>query len=421
MSDQTISCPYCNKEISLTETLVGQIKDGVRKEFEAAERAKEAEYERREKELAKKGLELEDRAKSVSEIVARKLASEKVALVEDAKKKARGELALEFDALKEELTEKARKVEEAQRAELEFRKKARTLEEKEKALELELQRTLDAEREKIKTQTLESFTEEHRRKDLEKDKKISDMQKLIEDLKRKGEQGSMQTQGEVGELDIEEMLRQRFPADSVEPVPKGIRGADVIHKVHTRVGQYCGSIVWESKRTKAWNDDWLVKLKDDQREVKAEVAVIVTETLPRDVAAFGRVDGVWITGFAFAGALAETLRTGLIDLAEARNAASGKGEKMEEIYNYISGPEFKHKVEAIVEAFQAMKEDLDKEKRAMTKIWAGREKQIERVVTNIVRMRGEMQGIIGASLPEIKALELGSEAEDSEAGGAEED
>jgi hypothetical protein len=406
MPDQTITCPHCNRDISLTETLVSQIAEVERRKFKAEADAKEAELKRRE-------AGLKDREKAVDGEVEKRLAAEKKGLAEEARKKAEDALAVEINALKEESAEKAKRLEEARTAELELRRKARALEEEKKALDLKVERTLDAEREKIRQETLSVFSDEHRLKDMEKEKKISDMLKTIEELKRKGEQGSMQTQGEVLELELEELLRQRFPVDTIEPVPKGIRGADVIQRVHTRAGQYCGSIIWESKRTKAWNDDWLVKLKDDQREIKAEVAVIVTETLPKDLgAAFGRVDGVWITGFPLAGALADTLRTSLADLAQARSAAAGKGEKMEDIYNYVSGPEFKHKVEAIVEAFKAMKDDLDKEKNAMTRIWAKREKQIERVVTNIVRMRGEMQGIIGATLPEIKSLELASGKEE---------
>ena len=250
------------------------------------------------------------------------------------------------------------------------------------------------------------FSEEHRLKDMEKEKKISDMLKTIEELKRKGEQGSMQTQGEVLELDLEALLRSRFPTDEIEPVPKGIRGADILQRVHNRSGQLCGTIIWESKRTKAWSDGWIAKLKDDQREVKAEIAVIVSETLPSGVKAFTQMEGVWVADFTLAASLAEVLRSGLTQLALAKLSAVGRGEKMDVIYNYLSGPHFRQRVEGIVEAFKSMKEDLDQEKRAITRTWAKREKQIERVINNTAGMYGDIQGIIGASLPEIKILEL---------------
>jgi hypothetical protein len=216
----------------------------------------------------------------------------------------------------------------------------------------------------------------------------------------------MQSQGEVLELDLEAMLRARFQTDIIEPVAKGVRGADIIQRVYTRTGQLCGSIAWESKRTKAWNDEWVVKLKDDQREMKADLAVIVTEVLPKGITAFGQVDGVWVTAVPLAGCVADTLRENLTQVSLARLSAVGKNEKMEAIYGYLSGPEFRQRVEGIVEAFRAMREDLESEKRAMMRIWAKREKQIERVTTNTTGMYGDMQGIIGSTLPEIKLLEL---------------
>ena len=235
---------------------------------------------------------------------------------------------------------------------------------------------------------------------------MESMRKQIEELRRKAEQGSQQLQGEVQELELEEILRAAFPFDSIEPVPKGIRGADVLQKVHNQSGHFCGTILWESKQTKAWSDAWIAKLKDDQREVKAEIAVILTTTLPKGVDAFNQVDGVWITNYKSLMGLTTALRINLIQLSNTKLASVGKGEKMEALYNYLSGVEFRQRIEAIVEAFSTMKQDLDQEKRAMTKIWAKREKQIERVVTSTAGMYGDIQGIVGASLPELKGLEL---------------
>jgi hypothetical protein len=408
MAEQTIKCPSCGSDIPLTEALSGQIKEGLRSEYELKAKQQELELRKREEEIKKRASELEESKKSVDEMVARKLATERARFSEEARKKALEQVDTELRDLREERASKEKLLDESRKKELELLRRNRQIEEEKKALEIEAARKLDAEREKIKQSALEMFSEEHRLRDLEKDKKIADMLRNIEELKRRGEQGSMQTQGEVLELDLEAMLRARFPVDVIEPVAKGVRGADIIQRVYTRAGQLCGSIAWESKRTKAWNDEWVTKLKDDQREMKADVAVIVTEVLPKGVSAFGQVDGVWVTAVPLAGCLADALRGTLSEVSLARLSAVGKNEKMEAIYNYLSGPEFRQRVEGIVEAFRAMKEDLEAEKRAMMRIWAKREKQIERVTTNTTGMYGDMQGIIGSTLPEIKLLELGA-------------
>jgi len=408
MAEQTIKCPSCGCDIPLTEALSGKIKEGLRSEYELKARQQELEIRKREEELKKRASELEESKKSVDEMVARKLAGERARFSEEARKKALEQFDTELKDLREEKASKEKLLDESRKNELELLRRNRQIEEEKKALEVETARKLDAEREKIRQAALEMFSEEHRLRDLEKDKQMSDLRRNIDDLKRRVEQGSQQAQGEVLELDLEAMLKARFPADVIEPVAKGVRGADIIQRVHTRAGQLCGSIAWESKRTKAWNDEWVTKLKDDQREMKAELAVIVTEVMPKGITAFGQMDGVWITTVPLAGCVADTLRENLTQVSLARLSAVGKNEKMEAIYNYLSGPEFRQRVEGIVEAFRAMREDLEAEKRAIMRIWAKREKQIERVTTNTTGMYGDMQGIIGSTLPEIKLLELGA-------------
>jgi hypothetical protein len=404
--EDRIRCPHCGTDIPLSAALSHKIEEGIRQEYEAKAKTRDAQIRAREVSLEKGLKELDAAMKEADRVVAEKLRTEREALLKEAREKAKEELHVELKDLKEESAEKERRLEAARKAELELRKKTRELEEGKRNLDLELARKLDEEREKVRQSTLEMFSEEHRLKDMEKEKKISDMLKTIEELKRKGEQGSMQTQGEVLELDLEALLRSRFPTDEIEPVPKGIRGADILQRVHNRSGQLCGTIIWESKRTKAWSDGWIAKLKDDQREVKAEIAVIVSETLPSGVKSFTQMEGVWVADFTLAASLAEVLRSGLTQLALAKLSAVGKGEKMDVIYNYLSGPHFRQRVEGIVEAFKSMKEDLDQEKRAITRTWAKRETQIERVINNTAGMYGDIQGIIGASLPEIKILEL---------------
>ncbi len=404
--EDRIRCPHCGTDIPLSKALSSKIEEGIRQEYEAKAKTRDGQIRAREVSLEKERKELDAARQEADRVVAEKLRTASEALLREARKKAKEELQVELKDLKEESAEQARQLETARKTELEFRKKTRELEEGKKNLDLELARRLDREREKIRQKSLEMFSEEHRMKDLEKEKKISDMLKTIEELKRKGEQGSMQTQGEVLELDLEAMLKSRFPTDEITPVPKGIRGADILQRVHNRSGQLCGTIIWESKRTKAWSDGWISKLKDDQREVKAEIAVIVSETLPNGIKRFTQREGVWVANFRLAASLAEVLRSGLTQIALAKISAVGKSEKMDVIYNYLSGPHFQQRVEGIVEAFKLMKEDLDQEKRAITRTWAKREKQIERVITNTAGMYGDIQGIIGASLPEINMLEL---------------
>jgi len=310
--------------------------------------------------------------------------------------------------LQAQVAEKEQKLLDAQSKELELRKQRRDLEEKYKNIELEMARKLDEERERMREEISKSVAENHRLKDMEKDKKMNDMLRRIEELKRKAELGSQQLQGEVLELELEEVLKANFPFDQIEPVSKGKRGADILQKVHNQSSQYCGTVVWELKRTKGWSDGWIEKLKEDQRETKAEIAVLATTALPKEVNSFGYINGVWVTNPTLAVCLAIALRMNLIQVANAKMAAVGKGEKMEVLYNYLSGKEFGQRVEAIVEAFISMRSDLEKEKSAMNKIWSKREKQIERVIHNISGMYGEMQAIVGGSLPQIKSLELKS-------------
>jgi len=371
--NETIKCPNCDELFELSEAISYDIEKRIKKKHE---------------------IEIEEKRK---------------AFEEKAKKDAYESVTLELSDLREQLEEKTTNLKEARKQELELLKKQRELQEKEENMELEVTRKLDEERQKILEKATGKFEEEHRLKDAEKDKKLNDMKKQIDELKRKSEQGSQQTQGEVLELDLENILKKSFTHDNIEPVPKGIKGADVLHKVHSPSGQFCGTIVWETKRTKAWSDKWIAKIKEDQRRVKGEIAVILTTVLPKDVRSFAHINGIWVTDYSSMVELATAIRMGLIEVAKTKQAAVGKKEKMEVVYNYLSGSDFKQKVEAIVEAFKAMKEDLEKEKKAFSKSWAKREKQLELVITNTAGMYGDIHRIIGTSLPEIKLLEIESE------------
>ena len=232
------------------------------------------------------------------------------------------------------------------------------------------------------------------------------MQRQIEELKRKAEQGSQQLQGEVQELELEVLLSGKFPLDQIHPVPKGEHGGDVLQHVVGRFGQACGTILWEAKRTKHWSDGWLVKLREDQRQAKAELAVIVSQALPKEVDTFDLIDGVWLTHPRSALPVAMALRQSLMEVAAARQATEGQQTKMELVYDYLMGPRFRQRVQAIVEAFSTMQEDLDKERKVIMRQWAKREEQINRVMQATVGMYGDLQGIAGKTLQEIEGLEL---------------
>jgi hypothetical protein len=243
------------------------------------------------------------------------------------------------------------------------------------------------------------------------------MQRQIEELRRKAEQGSQQLQGEAQELELESLLRIKFARDTIDPVPKGEFGGDVLHRVIGPLGQLCGTILWESKRTKNWSDGWLPKLRDDQRAAKAEIALLVTQVLPKGVEAFDFIDGVWVTESRCAIPVAIALRQSLVELATARQAGEGQKTKMELVYQYLTGPRFRHRVEAIVEKFEDMQSDLDKERKTMTRLWAKREEQIKGVIETTVGMYGDLQGIAGRTMQEIEGLEtrlLESSKPDSE-------
>jgi hypothetical protein len=360
----------------------------------------------REEGLLKREQTLEDRQRTLEREVQERLKAERAGLMQKAKQEATEEAGAQLAALQEELGKNKTKLADAQKAELDLRKQKQSLEEEKREFELEKQRAIDAARAQIQEKAQKDAAEEFRLKTAEKDKLISDMQRQVEELKRKAEQGSQQLQGEVQELDLETTLRSAFPKDSIEPVPKGTFGGDTLHRIAGPLGNPIGTILWESKRTKAWSDGWLGKLRGDQRDAKAEICAIVTATLPKGIDSFGQMEGVWVCDMPSAVPLALVLRYALIEVSTARQASEGKQTKMELVYSYLTGPSFRQRVEAIKEAFESMREDLEAEKKVIQKQWAKRDKQIEAVIANTVGMYGDLQGIAGKSMPEIAGLGL---------------
>ena len=331
----------------------------------------------------------------------------------EAARKARLQLGNELERSRADLAEvqevlkqREAKLAEAQEAQAALVRKERALEDAKRELELTVQKRVTAEIETVRDKARRDVEEELKLKIGERDEKISSMSRQIEELKRKAEQGSQQLQGEVVEIELEALLRSKFPHDSIEPVPKGEYGGDVVQCVGGPTGQRCGTILWESKRTKNWSDGWLAKLRGDQRAAKADVAVIVSHVLPRDIETFGLLDEVWITHPRTVIPIAVALRQRLLEVALARQAGEGQSTKMELVYQYLMGPHFRQRVEAIVEAFNTMHEDLEKERRVIMKQWDKRREQIDRVVESTVGMYGDLQGIAGKTLKEIDGLDF---------------
>jgi hypothetical protein len=407
MNTNTIVCPKCKAEIPLTDAVTHGIREQLEKEFTARQRTLQDSVDARELALAERQKQIAQAEKTIEQQVAAKVAAERKTLQAEAREEAKQGLTVEMQDLRNQLADRQQKLADAQKAELELRKQQREVEQRAQTLELEVARKLDAERETIRKQAAETATEAERLKVAEKEKVISDLQLQITALKQKAEQGSMQLQGEVLELDLEDQLAAAFPHDTVEPVSKGVKGGDIHQRVRTNTGHDCGMILWEAKRTKNWSGNWAPKLKEDQRTAKAELAVIISQVLPPELKHFGQVEGVWVCDFLSALPLAAALRHGLVTAAMARLAETGKAGKMEELYAYLCGLEFRQHVEAVVESFAAMQQDLQKERRAAEKAWAAREKQLGRALQHTAQLYGGIQGIAGqTALPEIKALEL---------------
>ncbi|MDP3014286.1 MAG: DUF2130 domain-containing protein [Candidatus Subteraquimicrobiales bacterium] len=411
MTDSKITCPSCGEEISIDEVFTSQIEIRVKKEFESKQKIKEQEFIAKEMELRKREQDIDKSKKAVEVLVAEKVASqinqEKVGLWKKAQVEADKKKTAEMKILEEQLKQKDLKLSEAQKNELSVRKEKNRLEEEKKEFELEKLRQLDKERKGIIEEADKKAKEESKYVIAQLEKKLNDVSKSNEEMKRKLEQGSQQTQGEVLELELEDVLKAEFPQDEITPVPKGINGADIIQKVCDRGGRFCGQIAWESKKTKTWSEGWIQKLKDDQRAIKAELAVIVSAVLPDNVKGFAFRDGIWICDIKLAVALASALRINLEAVAREKIMSVGKNEKMEILYTYLTGIEFRQKVEAIVEVFSEMQEGLNREKKLIETSWAKREKQIQKVISNTVGMYGDLSEL--AAMQPIKMLELPKE------------
>ena len=371
-----IKCPNCGHQFELNESLKNEVEKELRSKMLSWQKKKEEEFE-----------------------------FQKTVLIKDALKKASEETAARLQSLEEEAKTKTQQLHDLQKKELDLLREKNVLEEKQKNMEVEIEKRFLEKRKEIEEGAIKREQEIFDLKTKEYKVQMDQQQKLIEELKRKSEQGSMQLQGESQELLLEEILKENFPFDLIEEVGKGVEGADCIQVIRNSAGVVCGKIIYESKRTKAWSNAWIDKLKNDMRNSGADVAVLVSQTFPKDMDKFGEKDGIWVCNFNDVSSVSYLLRNGIIKVFDAQKAQEGKGDKMQMLYNYLTGNEFKGQVEAIVEGFMSMKQGIMKERIQMEKIWKEREKQLEKVLISTSGMYGSVKGIAGASIADIPLLD----------------
>ncbi|WP_435131920.1 DUF2130 domain-containing protein [Formosa sp. A9] len=419
MKNETqIKCPNCGTSIDVQDILAHQLEDEIKQKYQAQIAETKKAFEASQNQLQQERLAFEDKKKRENELFQQRLEQtlkeEKKRIELVLKHKISEEQSEQFKALQNELNEKSEQVKELNRSKAEIEKLKREKGELKAEAEAEAQKRLNevllAEREKIRK--AEEDKNELRFKEMQM--QLEAQKKLTEEMKRKQEQGSMQLQGEAQELAIEEWLASKFPLDTIQEIKKGARGGDCIQIVHTRTEQNCGSIYYESKRTKDFQPSWIEKFKADIRDKGANIGVLVTEVMPADMDRLGLKDGIWICNYDEFKGLCSVLRESIIQLNRAMVAQEHKGDKMDLLYDYLTSTTFRMQIEAIVEGFTQMKSDLESEKRSMQRIWKQREKQIEKVVTNTIDMYGSIKGIAGNAIQSVKALELpGAEEDDN--------
>ncbi|MCK1364084.1 DUF2130 domain-containing protein [Bradyrhizobium sp. 62] len=407
-----IVCPKCSHQIPLTESIAAPLLEAERKGFQQKLAAREAEFGRKADDLRRQQEELAEARENIEAQVRQRLAAERTQVVTTEAKKAREQVAGDLAAIRQQLAENEQllkvretKLAEAQQAQAEALRKQREFEEKTRELEITVETRVQASQSELVAKARQAAADELKAQVSQKDTQIESLGRTVEELKRKLEQGSQQTQGEAFELEFENLLRSKFPLDLIEPVAKGETGGDIVQTVNAQLGASAGIILWELKNTKGWSDAWLPKLRDNKRSAKADIALIVSTALPKGVETFDLIDGVYVAHPRCAIPVALTLRQGLLEIANARTTQAGQQSKAEQVYQYLTGSRFKQRIEAIVERFKEMRDDIDKERRFMLKAYAKREAQLSGMVDSTVGMVGDLQGIMGQAMPEIAAID----------------
>ena len=422
-----IKCPRCGSALTIEDAVSEEYKRELRDQMLNYKKERDREVEKQREDLLRQERQLKEKMDLQQREFSQRLDEERRKLQQTLELNIRKTVTADFEnqvkLLEEANREREEKLKEARRKELEFLQKEQELKTKEEELEIRLQKELLHARtqlsEQIRREELEKISIRETEQILrmrELEKQLEDQKKLAEEMRRKAEQGSMQLQGEAQELLLEEILRSNFPFDTVVEVGKGVEGADCMLVVRNHAGHECGKIIFESKRTKGWNNNWVEKLKSDMRNKQADLAILVSQTFPKGMECFGERDGVWICSFKEVSGLAAALRNAIIRISEGKKAEENKGEKMQMLYNFLTGVEFRQQVEAIVEGFVAMKQSILRERIQMEKLWKEREKQLEKVLINTSGMYGSIKGIAGASVSTIPLLEgtNGVEEEDDD-------
>lgn len=411
-----INCPNCGHSFNVDNAIAADIEQKLKIEFKDKLQQSLSKIEEEKKKLEADQFQFEEKKKKENEIFAQKLQQEKVKLENELQEQLRKSISSDYEnrlkLLQQNNADAEEKLKESRKKELEFLKKEQHLKNKEAELEIILEKKIQQERKIIADQIRMQELEKNALKETdfqlklkEKEQQLEEQKKLIDEMKRKAEQNSMQRQGEVQELLLEEILREYFPFDLIDEVGKGVEGADCIQTVRNNSGKECGKIIYESKRTKTWSNSWVDKLKTDMRNRQADVAILVTQAFPKDMERFGERDGVWLCTFSEVSSVAQIIRNGIMKIHEIQKREENKGDKMQLLYNYLTGNEFKGQVEAIVEGFMAMRQGIIKERVQMEKIWKEREKQLEKVLISTSGMYGSVKGIAGASIGDIPLLE----------------
>ncbi|HIE49291.1 MAG TPA: DUF2130 domain-containing protein [Gammaproteobacteria bacterium] len=405
-----IKCPNCGEEIDVNDILHHQVESQLKKEYEDKSNKQKEEFSKQTINLEKQRQDLDAEKSNQQESIDKKVNDGIKQKESDLKKQIKADVEEEqSDALKslrEDLDEKSSKIKELNKTTVEFEKLKREKDELEESIKAQSEKDLNQKiiEERAKIRKEEADKNELKLKEIEK--RLEDQTKLTDEMRRKQEQGSMQTQGEVQELAIEEWLAKKFPLDTIQEIKKGERGADCLQIIHTHANQNCGSIYYESKRTKSFQPSWIEKFKADIREKNANIGVLVTEAMPADMDRMGLKEGIWICSFDEFKALCEVLRESVIQISGAIATQENKGEKMGMLYDFLTSNEFRLQIEAIVEGFTQMKTDLEKEQRAMASMWKKREKQIDKVLLNTTYMYGSIKGIAGNAVQTVALLEL---------------
>jgi len=401
-----VKCPSCNTVINVEDIISQQLEEEMRAELKSKEEQLRKQYEGRESELLERESELKKEKLEIEVSIKERLEDEREKLKNELKIKVKEDYDKQLNELNTEIDERKKEVQALKDKEIELERLKRKFDERDKELELVYEKKLSQKMSDYEQTILEREGEKTDMKLREKDKQLDDMRKQIDEMKRKAEQGSTQLQGEVGELALEDILKEMFPSDTIQEVPKGRKGADIVHTVVDAQGTECGKIVYEAKRTKNFHKNWIEKLKKDQLAEKADIAVLISEVLPEGVQNIGLVDDVWLCDFRSFRGLVLSLRQGIIRLSGAMEAQTNKGDKMEMLYNYLTSNEFKMQIDSIMDGFMNLKESIDKERFAMEKLWKEREKQLEKVLLSTSHFYGSIKGIAGSALPSVPLLEL---------------